>query len=517
MEQRFLNHIVILGGGTAGWMAAAGLSRFVDPKKTKITLVESDAIGTIGVGEATIPHIRVFNDMLGIDEQIFMQETNATYKLGIRFNGWGDQESDYYHPFGDHGFSIKGVAFHHYWLKAKLSSVSNLYPFDKYSFANELARQERFDYPLGDSSRVESTYSYAYHLDAGAYAKLLRRYSESRHVDRIEGEVDSVKMDPDTGYIQALRLKSGYEIEGDFFIDCSGFRGRLISQELKVPFVSWKSWLPCDRAFALPSESSLAPVPYTKSSAKTAGWCWQIPLKHRMGNGHVYSSEFTTDGAAEQQLMENLAGVPTATPKMIHFEAGMRERSWERNCVSIGLSSGFLEPLESTSIYLIQVGIYKLIELLPVSKDFEVDASEFNRLVKDEYEKVRDFIILHYHINSREEAFWRYCAGMRVPDTLKHKIELFKKTGHVVEYETGLFMKPSWLAVYLGQGMLVENFDYRVTTFYAAAEDLLSQIPNRLENIVAHFPSHAQALTMSHPRMNQNVPEARASLYGVRK
>lgn len=517
MGKRFLKNIVILGGGTAGWMTAAGLSRFISPLHTKITLVESNAIGTVGVGEATIPHIRVYNEMLGISEQLFMEETKATYKLGIRFKGWGSDTGDYYHPFGDHGYPIKGIPFHHYWLKAKLNSSANLLPFDKYSLANEMARQERFVYPSADANKVESTYSYAYHLDAGAYARLLRNYSESKGVKRIEGEVNSVRLDSDSGHIKSLKLASGEEIEGDFFIDCSGFRGRLIAQALGVPFVSWKSWLPCDRAVALPSSSVMAPVPYTQSSATSAGWCWQIPLKHRIGNGHVYSSAFLSNEEAEQQLLAHLPGSAIASPRLLEFEAGMRARSWEKNCVAIGLSSGFLEPLESTSIYLIQVGIYKLLELLPVSENFLVDSVEFNRLVRDEYEKVRDFIILHYHANQRSEPFWQYCASMVPPDSLQHKMELFKKIGHVVEYETGLFMQPSWLAVYLGQGIIPNKIDYRVSILPEDFEELLARIPEQLAKTVAHMPSHFSSLTISPQQFKQNYVQPRASLYGIRK
>lgn len=495
MNSSAVKTIVILGGGTAGWMTAAALSRFIDPSLTKIVLVESDAIGTVGVGEATIPHIRVFNDMLGIDEQEFMRCTNATYKLGIRFDGWGSQHSDYYHPFGDHGFAIKGIAFHQYWLRARQLSGAEITPFDQFSLANVIAQQERFAFPSANADLVESTYSYAYHLDASAYARFLRTYSEMRGVVRIEGEVSNVQRDGDSGFIQSLILADATKIDGDFYIDCSGFRARLIGQEMQVSFQSWKSWLPCDRAFAVPTESHATIVPYTRSSAKVAGWCWQIPLQHRMGNGHVFSSAYCTDEMALDALLQHVPGKPLAEPRGLRFEAGMREQAWEKNCVAIGLSSGFLEPLESTSIYLIQVGIYKLLELLPVGNNFSLDAKEFNRLVKNEYEKIRDFIILHYHVNQRPEAFWQYCANMPLPESLQHKLEIFNQGAQVVEYDSGLFMPPSWLAVYLGQGFFPEKIDARIEQLpLNEILPLLKKIPEHLLHVARKMPAHASAL-----------------------
>ncbi|MDZ4263476.1 MAG: tryptophan halogenase family protein, partial [Pseudomonadota bacterium] len=502
---------------TAGWMTAAALSRFINPSATNIVLVESDAIGTVGVGEATIPHIRVFNDMLGIDEHEFMVCTNATYKLGIRFDGWGTAKSDYYHPFGDHGFPIKGIPFHQYWLRARQLSSAHIEPFDRYSLANVMAREERFNFPAADSNLVESTYSYAYHLDASAYARFLRNYSEMNGVRRVEGEVTSVQLNTDTGFIESLMLADGERISGDLFIDCSGFRARLIGQEMQVPFQSWQSWLPCDRALAMPTESAASIVPYTRSSAKPAGWCWQIPLQHRLGNGHVYSSAFCSDEMAAELLLAHVPAKSLAEPKPLRFEAGMRARAWEKNCVAMGLSSGFLEPLESTSIYLIQVGIYKLLELLPARNDFALDAKEFNRLVKDEYEKIRDFIILHYCVNQRPEAFWQYCANMSLPDSLQHKMEIFKQGAQVVEYEAGLFMPPSWLAVYFGQGLFPEKIDSRVQQM--AMDEvlpLLKQIPDHLYHVANKMPSHALALRAL-GRGKKNDVKPLLSLYGGRR
>lgn len=502
---------VILGGGTAGWMTAAALARFTSPERVQITLIESDAIGTVGVGEATIPHIRVFNDMLGIEEAAFMQATNATYKLGIRFSGWGGATSDYYHPFGDHGFPINGLAFHHYWLGARKSGL-DVEPFDAFSMANVLAREKKFTYPSSNPDDVLSTFSYAYHLDATAYAKLLRDYAEAHGVKRVEGEVCSVLKDAATGCLTSLNLASGQVVTGDLFIDCSGFRSRLLGQELGVEFESWKKWLPCDSALAVPSEGNADAQPYTHATAKTAGWCWKIPLMHRVGNGHVFSSEFINREDALQELKRNLTGDMKKDPALIRFEAGIRKKTWEKNCIAIGLACGFLEPLESTSIYLIEVAILKLLELSPLAgEQFLLEATEFNRQMENEYLKVRDFIILHYAMNRRCEEFWQYCANMTLPDTLQEKIDIFKTTAHIVEYDTGLFMPPSWLAVYLGQGFIPDQIDSRVT--YARiheAAHLLKEMPGHLNSIAGRIGSPVGSLAAA-------PPASRMSLYGIRK
>lgn len=502
---------VILGGGTAGWMAAAAFARFIKPDSTQIILVESDSIGTVGVGEATIPHIRVFNDMLGIEESTFMQAVNATYKLGIRFSGWGQVGSDYYHPFGDHGFPIQGIGFHHYWLGAKKSGA-DIQSFDSFSMANVLAREKKFTYPSSDRDDVLSTFSYAYHIDATAYAKLLREYAETRGVTRIEGEVTSVAKHADTGFIESLTLASGQCIDGDLFIDCSGFRSKLLGQELGIGFQSWKTWLPCDSALAVPTSGNSGMQPYTHSSAKKAGWCWKIPLVHRTGNGHVFSSEFTSKDDALGELKNNLEGDLLKDPALIRFEAGIREKTWEKNCIAIGLACGFLEPLESTSIYLIEVAILKLLELLPTdNKNCALEEKEFNRQMENEYLKVRDFIILHYALNQRTEEFWRYCANMALPDSLQEKMDVFKATAHVVEYDSGLFMPPSWLAVYLGQGLYPDNIDSRLA-------------PHKIQEAIAllkEMPVHLNQIANQVGSQNTGVigrpPVSRMSLYGLRK
>ncbi|MDQ2076045.1 tryptophan halogenase family protein [Marinimicrobium sp. ABcell2] len=508
-----LRKIVIVGGGTAGWMTAAALARVINPALTRLCLVESEQIGTVGVGEATIPHIRVFNDMLGINEHEFMLRTQATYKLGINFQGWGQADSSYFHPFAAQGFPLDDVAFHHHWLRAGRRVAD----FDDFSLAVLMAKQKKFAYPSADPASIYTSFSYAYHLDAGLYAAYLREYCEARGVERIEGRIEDVELDPETGFISALRLEAGRRVDGELFIDCTGFRALLMGQALKVGFEDWSHWLPCDTALAVPSEYTQEPNPYTISAAESAGWRWQIPLQHRMGNGHVYASGYVSDEAAEKTLMNNLPGQALAEPRKISFKAGMRRKGWYKNCVAIGLSSGFLEPLESTSIYLIQVGIYKLMELLPDSDFNPVNEQEFNRLVSDEYQKIRDFLVLHYRLNQREDSdFWRYCAHMSLPATLEEKIDLFRASGKVVEYQNGLFMAPSWLAVYLGQGLLPDHLDPRLANSSPSeSKAQLEQMSTALKQSVAKLPSHAEALTAL-GRGSQNNAKPTMSLYGGR-
>ena len=500
---------VILGGGTAGWMTAAALARFVNTAETQIVLIESDAIGTVGVGEATIPHIRAFNDMLGIDEAAFMQAVNATYKLGIRFSGWGSPDSDYYHPFGDHGAPINGIGFHHYWSGAKKAGF-DIAPFDSFSMANILARNKKFTYPSPDPDNPLSTFSYAYHIDATAYAHFLRDHSAER-VTRVEGEVVSIAKNVDTGFIESLTLAKGQCITGDFFIDCSGFRSKLLGGALGIEFQSWKKWLVCDSALAVPTEGDLGMQSYTRSIAKKSGWCWQIPLAHRIGNGHVYSSAFISKEDALSELVNNFPGDMKREPISLKFEAGIRKKTWEKNCVAIGLACGFLEPLESTSIYLIQVAILRLLELLPNDpKNCLLEETEFNRQMEDEYFKIRDFIILHYALNNRDEDFWRYCANMELPESLQQKINIFKTTAHVVDYDIGLFMPPSWLAVYLGQGLIPDNIDSRLTPdCIQDAIGRISVIPKNLQRLVNQIDKNKPLMA--------GPPGARMSLYGIRR
>lgn len=444
--------VVIVGGGTAGWMSAAALVGVLGDRQVRVRLVESDEIGTVGVGEATLPQMREFNDLLGIVEADMMRRTNATFKLGIEFRDWGFKGSRYVHPFGMHGRPIGGVGFHHHWTRARLAGVET--DLEAHSYAIVACRQNRFDFPVEDPAAINSTYNFAYHFDAGLYARYLRDWSERRGLVRTEGKVAQVALHPDSGDVASLTLESGETIEGDLFIDCSGFRGLIIDQALKTPFEDWTRWLPCDRALAVPTERSADFTPYTRSTALEAGWQWRIPLQHRTGNGYVYASAFIDDQTAADRLMGGLDGAALAEPRLIRFRSGRRTTSWTRNCVAIGLASGFLEPLESTSIYLTQVAILNLLKLFPRPAVDRALADEFNRIVDNEYDRVRDFLILHYHANSRTDSeLWRHCREMTIPDTLAEKMELFVHRGHIAQYKDGLFSPPSWLSVFVGQGV----------------------------------------------------------------
>lgn len=487
-----MQNIVIVGGGTAGWMTAAALSHLLPRSLYQITLVESDQIGTVGVGEATIPHIRAFNQLLGIREREFLQATGATFKTAINFRNWGKIGNNYFHPFGCHGLPfhkspLDGFPFHQAWLNARTQGYAT--PLDAFSLPVVAARQGRFATPVADPESIYSTYSYAYHLDASLYADYLRQFSIRRHARRIEGKIEKVEVCNRNGHIRSVILESGETLQGDLFIDCSGFRALLMDKCLNIGFEDWSHWLPCDRAVAVASTPTGNPLPYTQSIAGAAGWQWRIPLQHRSGNGHVYCSAYLSDAVAAQQLLDTIDGTPLNEPRVIPFKTGIRKKSWHRNCVAIGLSSGFLEPLESTSIYLIQMAIYKLLELLPDQNSLAQSEREFNRLVNDEYEKVRDFLILHYHANSRADSdFWHYCRTMSIPDSLAHRIALFKNQGHIATYTNGLFMEPSWLAVFTGQDITPERTDPRLERIPAA------QLISHLERMTDAYRTAAMKL-----------------------
>lgn len=449
---RPIRRVVIVGGGTAGWMTAAALARLVAPSGVEVILIESAEIGTVGVGESTLPHIRAFNERLGIDEAEFMKATRATFKLGIRFDDWARQGDSYLHPFGDYGAPGGEAPFHHYWLRACGLAGADVGPIDDYSLPIVAARQGRFAPPSADPRSLLSTYGYAYQLDATLYAGFLRTMAETAGVRRIEGRIVDVTLDGERGDIASVTLERGETIAGDLFVDCSGFRALLIEGALKAGFTDWSHWLPCDRAVAMPCASDQPTVPYTRAQALEAGWRFRIPLQHRVGNGYVYASAFIDQQAATQRLEGLLEGEALNTPNHLRFTAGQRTRNWVANCVAVGLSSGFIEPLESTSIYLIQIAITKLIELWPAERKDTAAASEFNRQMDLEYERIRDFIILHYCATGRDDTpFWNYVRTMRLPDSLTGKIELFREKGVVQEYREGLFLHPSWVAVYLGQ------------------------------------------------------------------
>ena len=446
--------VVILGGGTAGWMTAAALASLLPKGRADLRLIESEAIGTVGVGEATLPQMRAFNDAIGVIEADMIRRTNATFKLGIEFVDWGYEGSSYIHPFGAHGRPIGGVPFHHHWQRA--ADAGDAGPLEEYSLAVAACRARRFDFPETDLSSIRSTFDYAYHFDAGLYAAFLRDFSERRGVVRTEGKFVEVLLDPESGMVTGVRMESGDVISGDLFVDCTGFRSAVAGEALGVGWEDWSHWLPCDRAWAVQSERMEDIPPYTKSIAREAGWQWQIPLQHRTGNGHIYSSAFTTDDAARETLMANLPGKALIEPRGLRFTPGRRTHSWARNCVAVGLASGFLEPLESTSIYLIQVAAMNLVALFPERPGDPVLADEFNRRMDTEYDRIRDFLILHYHANQRDEPMWRYCREMPVPDSLAEKIEGFRHRGSVPRYGEGLFSPPSWVSVFFGQGLKPE-------------------------------------------------------------
>ncbi|MDI1328532.1 MAG: tryptophan 7-halogenase [Brevundimonas sp.] len=452
---RRIRSVVIIGGGTAGWMAASAINRLVDPGRLKVTLVESAEIGTVGVGESTLPHFRAFNASIEVTEADFMRATGATFKLGIRFENWGAEGETYFHPFGVHGAGNEEAPFHHYWLKA--SRTADVGSIDDYSLPAVMARKERFTHPASEPGALGSSFTYGYQMDAGLYAAFLRGRAEAAGVTRVEGRV--VKVDQDErGLIRSVTLERGETIEGDLFIDCSGFRGLLIEQTLRSGFADWSHWLPCDSAVAIPCALSRAGTPYTRATALKGGWQFRIPLQHRVGNGYVYSSEVMDRETAAAALIGRLEGDMLAEPNHLRFKAGQRTRNWIGNCVAVGLSAGFIEPLESTSIYLIQKAITTLIELWPDRMFDPVDSGEFNRTMDMEAERVRDFIILHYHATRRDDSpLWDHVRTMAPPDSLAEKIELFRSRGAVRLDREGLFMHPSWVAVLLGQGVTPER------------------------------------------------------------
>lgn len=490
--QPLLRKIVIAGGGSAGWMTAAALSSLLNPKEVSVTLVESEEIGTVGVGEATIPDIINFNRILGIDEREFMKATQATFKLGIQFVDWGRKGDVYIHPFSVHGVDMNGIDFHQYWLHAY--GDENEHPIQRYSLCAVAAMHNKFALPVPDPRSVYSYIRYAYHFDASLYAKFLRQYAEVRGVQRVEGKIEQVVQAPETGNITALKLTDGRVVEGDFFIDCTGFRALLIEKTLGVGYVDWSHWLPCNRAQAVPCRHAGPLIPYTRSTARTAGWQWRIPTQRRTGNGHVYCSEYISDDEAAHVLLSNLDGEALGTPRLIRFTTGHRRAFWEKNCVAIGLSAGFLEPLESTSIYLIQEGIDRLIALFPNALLPDIVRNEYNRHMRTEFEQVRDFIILHYHATERDDTpFWNYMRTMQIPESLRHKIELFREVGRIFRYQDELFSKPSWVAVMLGQHIVPKHCDPIVATLPVdQVRESLESMRTAIENAALAMPTHAE-------------------------
>ena len=492
MSDTRIRKIVIVGGGTAGWMTAAALGKLLGPDYAEVVVVESDEIGIVGVGEATIPQIGIFNRMLGLDENEFVRRTQGSFKLGIQFVDWGRKGHTYFHPFGPYGVDMEGVSFHAYWQR--LHQLGEPHSVDAYSLQALAAQENRFMRSIDAGQSPLSRIAYAFHFDAGLYARFLRDFAEARGIRRQEGKIVSVEQRSTDGFIEAVVLESGERVEGELFIDCSGFRGLLIEQTLKAGYEDWTHWLPCDRAVAVPCESVPAFTPYTRSTARDAGWQWRIPLQHRTGNGYVYSSNHISDDEAAATLLANLDGKALADPRMLRFVTGRRKQAWVKNCVAIGLSSGFIEPLESTSIHLIQSGIAKLLQMFPDKTFPQADIDRFNRMTKREVEQVRDFIVLHYNATERDDTpFWDHVRTMDVPDSLKEKYRLFRTTGRIFREDDELFNDTSWFAVMTGQGLKPERFD-PVAEVLSLEETRarLAEIRSVMRTCADQMPGHAE-------------------------
>lgn len=494
MTSQTLQKVVIVGGGTAGWMCAAACARLLGPRGPRVIVVESDEIGTVGVGEATIPTLHIFNDLLGIDEATFLSRTMGTFKLGIEFDGWHRPGSAYLHPFGRHGLDRIDAKFHQMWLRltqdpSQRDAVGDISDYNICAVASRLGRFGHL--PKAQASALPSM-SYAFHFDAGLYARFLRDYAEQRGVVRVEGLITRVNQAPETGYVTSVALRSGQIVEGDLFIDCSGFRGLLIEETLSAGYKDWSAWLPCDRAVAVPCESAGELLPYTRAIADEAGWRWRIPLQHRTGNGYVYHSGTLQDDEAEAKLMATLPGRALSVPRRLKFQAGHRKSLWDKNVVAIGLSGGFIEPLESTSIHLIQTGIMRLLTHFPDASFSPASRRVFNRLALEEYEQVRDLVILHYKANARGNLpFWRACRDIAIPDSLAEKVALFTETGRISRYRDELFTEDSWLAVMLGQGIVPQGHDPVVDgipleSLSRAMRDLKTAVSRGAESLPRH-------------------------------
>lgn len=458
MQDSNIKDIVIVGGGTAGWMAASAIAILLRNPEVRIRLIESEEIGTVGVGEATIPHIRYFNKLLQLNENDFLRKTNATFKIGIEFVNWGQVGESYFHSFGPYGVNMDGVHFHHFWLRhAKTAGAA---PADAYNLQCLAAKENKFTHPKPDlRGSPLSTIEYAFQFDASLYAKYMRGVAESRGVQRIEGKVVDVKQRAEDGFIEHVQLESGEEVAGDLFVDCTGFRGLLIEQTLKSGYHDWSHHLPCDRAVAQGCETTGPGMPYTRATAHQAGWQWRIPLQSRTGNGHVYCSEHISDDEAYVQLKSGLDGTPIGDPRFLRFTTGIRKKTWNKNVVAFGLSAGFLEPLESTSIHLIQSAVARFMTNFPDKHFNQADIDYYNRKTEKEFEQVRDFLILHYHATQRTDSpFWNYVRTMDVPETLQEKINIYMENGRLYRDDNELFSEHSWFAVFEGQNFRPKRY-----------------------------------------------------------
>ena len=491
-----INKIVIVGGGTAGWMAAAALSRLKAGNPLEIKLIESEQIGTVGVGEATIPPFVEFNRLLDIDEASMLAAVQGTFKVGIQFINWGNLGESYIHPFGNYGYEMGGISFHQIWRK--LHHEGDTRPIQAFNLETMAAYFGKFartaDYEREDLPPM----NYAYHIDAIAYARFLRSDAEKRGVVRREGKVTDVTLDGESGFVASITMEDGEVINGDLFIDCSGFRGLLIEQALKTGYEDWRRYLPCDRAVALPCkrEDGSPPPPFTRATAHSAGWQWQVPLQHRNGNGHVYCSEFMTDDEALDILVNNIAGKLGADPNFLRFVTGRRKKFWNKNVVALGLAAGFMEPLESTSIHLINTGINKLIAVLSLNGITKTHEDAFNRLTGKEYARIRDFLILHYSATQRDDSdFWNHCRTMEVPETLTEKIDLFRSNGQIFREDDELFTETSWAAVMMGQGIKMEGYSPVADSLNAAKmKPEIDGMEQSIRYLVEKLPGHQEYL-----------------------
>ena len=484
-----IRNIVIVGGGTAGWMSAAALSKFLRHLHCRIRLIESAEIGTVGVGESTIPPLIPFLRSLGIDENDLIRKVQATFKLGIEFKDWTRPGHSYIHPFGPTGLPKKNVEFYAYWRKRRESGHAR--PLEEYSLQAVAARQAKFMRPVDLAKSPLQTITYALHLDASLLGGYLRSYAEARGVTRTEGKLKSVALRPEDGFIASVTLESGESIEGDLFIDCTGFRGLLVEGALKTGYEDWTRWLPCDRAFAVACERAGPLSSHTIAAARDVGWQWRIPLQHRVGNGYVYSSQFIDDTVAHDTLMSRLEGRPLRQPLPLRFTTGRRRLTWNKNCVAIGLSAGFLEPLESTGIHLIYRGIALLVSYFPDRRFRQPDIDRFNRQSAFEFERVRDFLIVHYNRTERDGAFWQYCRSMELPDSLQERLELFSSYGRIVRDENELFPVQSWQYLLTGQEVQQNSYDPLAEGLTPEeAQRALDEIGGLVARCATTMPSH---------------------------
>ena len=483
MKNKTIKKVVIAGGGTAGWMTAAALSKLLG-KNLNVVLLESDEIPTVGVGEATIPTLHIFHRLLGISEQEFMAATNATFKLGISFENWRDVDKDYIHSFGFLGKGCWAAGFQHFWLKGKQRGIVS--DIGDYVAEHLGAREGKF------AVLANQDLNHAYHLDAGLYAKFLRKIAEKHGAKRIEGKITQVNLNDESGYIDSLTLASGKVIDGDLFIDCTGFKGLLIEEALHTGFEDWSHLLPCDSAIAVQTKTVNKPVPYTRSIARESGWQWQIPLQNRTGNGFVFCSKYLSDEEAKKILLENIQGELLNEPRVIKYKTGTRRKHWNKNCIAIGLSSGFIEPLESTGIHLFQKAIVRLMLMFPSQGIKQSVVNEFNKQSREEIDNIKDFIILHYHLTDRKDTpFWRYCRNMDIPDTLQHRMTLFRESGQVFKKAEELFGETSWIQVMMGQGLMPEQY-HPIVDLMPDDElaNFLNQIKSSVRRKVDNWPDH---------------------------